>query len=294
MLRSPWNARCIASLMLAWTLGGCASPPGEPRLAMRLVEDEISLHEPMVVELAIENPTSTTIEVDLGTAGIEALEIEILGRDNRNVERIAPALGPKTWHAGGNLRLQPDEEYRSHLVLGQWFALQEPGDYEVIIEFTGPVVDQRGGEVEVERRFELPLRVLPRDPERLREVAGKLVQKACQSRDLEAAYEGAQVLSTIDDPTVVPYLEDALRCSYTTQGIAIAALGKRATPDSISVLLSAAVAEDPLLADLARHVLESLLRGEPTSITPELRRRMERVLETSEAKPAPDGNEEAR
>lgn len=259
---------------------------------MRLAEEEISLHEPVVVELAIENPSPSTIEVDLGVAGIEALEIEILDRNNRKVERIAPALGPEVWHTGGKVSLQPNEGYRSGLVLSQWFALEEPGDYEVIIEFTGPVVSQAGGDVEVERRFNLPLRVLPRNPERLREVAGELVQRACQNRDLEAAYEAAQVLSTIDDPAVIPFLRDSLQCSYTTQGIAVAALGHLATNEAVSVLLAAAEAEDRELADLARHALETLLRGERTSITPDLRSRIEAVLETSESDRVPGGNEQ--
>jgi len=253
---------------------------------MRLTLDEVTLHEPVVVELAIENPSSEPIQIDLGVAEIEALDIEVQGRDGGTVERFAPQFGPTTWHTGGKIRLRPDEEYRSDVVLGQWFAFGAPGEYEVVIEFTGSITRETGAEVEVERLFILPLRVLPRNPHRLREVARELAEGACQSRDLGAAYDAAQVLSTIDDPVVVPFLEELLGCNYTAQGMAAAALGRLGrlgTTEAITPLLTAAKSDDPDLADVAQHVLSSLLRQEATPIAHEWRERIERVVETSDS-----------
>lgn len=270
--------RLPAALVLTSALASCGNSAVGPGLSMKLSRDEVTLHEPVVVEFAFRNPTDHRIDLDLGVAEVGALDFEILPAEAGSVERIAPTLGPTEWHTGGKVGVEPGEIYRSRILLNRWFAIRSPGTYEVVGEFIGTVTQEDLTPVEVERHFVLPLRVLPRDPQQLLATAGELVQAACQTRDLDAAYEAAKTLSTIDDTAVVPSLEKLLDCGYTAQVAAVAALGRIDAPEAVTVLLEAAQGNDPALSELARTGLRSQVQRRGSEIPSDLRRRIEGVL----------------
>lgn len=266
------------TLIVASAILSCGSSAGEPVFSIGLTQREVSLHEPVFVEVTVDNTRSKPIEIDLGVAEVGALRLEVVPRDGGSVESSGPPIGPVTFHAGGKVNVEPGESYRSRHLLSRWFAITSPGRYDVVAEFTGAVHEGDSTAVEVARRFVLPLEVTPRDPERLQEAARSLAETACQNRDLAAAHQAATALGSIDDPVVVPFLEGLLGCSYTVQVAAASGLGRIGTTEAITALLGAAESGDPNLAEVARTVLRNLLTQESAPLGPELRDRIGEVL----------------
>lgn len=278
MLRNRSDAHLPAVLILTSALASCGSSADASGLSMGLVRDEVSLHEPVVVEVTFLNAIDQGVHIDFGVAEVEELDFEIVPRDEGSVERIAPTLGPKEWHTGGLIKVQPGAVYRSRVLLNRWLAINSPGAYEVVAEFTGTVTREDATAVAVQRRFVLPLRVQPRDPQRLVELADDLARTACQGHDLGAAYDAAKTLATIKDAVVVPSLAKLLDCGYTEQGIAVGALGEIGGPEAIAALLTAAEGDDAALADLARIGLRTQVQQHGSEIPADLRRRIEEAI----------------
>lgn len=268
-----------AVAMAISALANCGSSTPESMLSVELPENEVSLHEPVYLEIALKNESRERVEADLGVAKIGAFSFAILPEEGGDVARGASPVGPTSFHTGNKVELEPGEHYQSRHLLNEWFTIDSPGSYRVKVLFTGKVTNEDSDEVPVAKEFSLPLTVHPRDPERLQEIARPLLETACQSRDLAASLDAARTLSHIDDVAITGFLVEMLECSFTVQVEAVSGLRRLGTTESIDALIEAAQGSDQALAELAAGVLRSHASRLGPRLDPDQRRRIEEVLQ---------------
>lgn len=272
--RSTLAAAVIAMSAFA----SCGSSPPEEMLSVELVPDVVTLHEPVFVEIGLQNESTQRVEADLGIARIGEFAFRIVAVSGGAVSKLFQPVGPTIFHTGGDIVLQPGERYSARHLLNEWFTIDSPGKYLVNVRFTGTVIAEEPGELPVPREFSLPLKVLARDPERLQALGRTLLASACQSRDLGAALNAAKTLSHLEDAAMTPFLAAMLECSYLVQVEAIAALARQDTTEALDALIRAARGSDIALAELARNALRWQISRRSPQLEPDLRQRIEEAL----------------
>jgi hypothetical protein len=169
----------------------------------------------------------------------------------------------------GNISLEPDEEYVQRLLANEWYQFVVPGDYEIEIRLTSPIVTQFGAMIEPVSSDPLILHVHPRNPEQLDQKCQNLYHIAIESSDIAVASEAAIALSYVCDPIAVPYLEMVLRKGRSAWQYAIPGLARVANARAIEILISVMRAQDTesgsalarfVLAELSNQVQEPSLR----------------------------------
>lgn len=267
-----------AAVAAALAFASCGSASPEELLSVELSPEEVTLHEPVFVEIALKNDGPGAVEADFGVAKIGAFRFEIAPETGGEVKKIGSPVGPTMFHTGSKVELRPGEHYRARHLLTEWLRISSPGKYAVNVRFTGTVTNESSEKLPVAREFSLPLTVRPRDPERLRELGVSLLETACQSRDLDASQNAAKELGHLDDTAITSFLVEMLGCGYLAQVEAVAGLVRLGTAEALEALIVAAEGGDQDLAQVARIALRSQISRRGPQLEPGLRRRIEEVL----------------
>ena len=128
---------------IAFVLGSIAAvhanPSGQsrPQDAISLgMPASLTLHEPIVAVLAIENTRNEPLQVDLGGDRTDNLRVTL----RQGSAAPAPSLRLATGgiRSGGEFSIAPGERYQQRLVLDDWFVFDRPGAYEVDIRLSWP------------------------------------------------------------------------------------------------------------------------------------------------------------
>ncbi len=227
-------------------------------LSVGLVRTTVTLHEPIRLQIIASNSTDFPISLDFGEANLANFTFEAIPAGGGVVEKLPSPLGAIGFSAGSRVNLAKGESYRGKILLNEWFFFASPGDYNVVVHFSGSA-KSRGADLPIQRMFALSLHIEPRDPDLLASVARKLERVACQSRDLAGGYEAARTLAYLRDPAVVPSLAGMLRCGLVPGVAAVRGLKGIGTREAILQLIGAAKGKDKELADSARRALRDLI-----------------------------------
>jgi hypothetical protein len=229
------------------------------RVSYSLLQDHITLHEPVILNFAIENDTSVTLLVNLGANRKEVFAFTIRKPDGSNVE-----LPPKRAEGSsmiGRVSLQPAQDFKQKLLLNEWFDFAKPGQYEIAVRLVKPEVTPRGFniyDISDTPEFRITLDVQPRDPARLKELCVQLKDQIIKAVTVDEATEPAEALSYVNDPIAVPYLAEVLKSDRLLEAYAISGLERIGTDEAIKALEVASRSRNRDVALMAKRALERL------------------------------------
>lgn len=268
--------RALPVLVTA-VLAVCSVEDGRPAFAQAAgtvslryeMPSVLTLHEPFVVHVTVENGLPANLVVDFGGNCTAASRVFVRTPSGKTVQIDPdPATGPEKFSAPCRVRVGQMQRYSRTLLLNNGFRFVDLGPYERQIQFTGSIRTDGGLPVAVERTGSLYVDLMPRDKAQLRatceRLAGAVLTNLASSAGDEKI-QGARALAAIDDPVAVESLERVVVAGDFSVGfMAIDALTRIGNAEARGVLERVASgSSDPDLARLARLRLQSLKSREP-------------------------------
>jgi len=246
-------------VFVAGTLAGQTTTDVPLTVSFSAPESAPSLHEPVYIDVTIQNRSAQTIEVDLGIkrkANFQFIIETPGGVTVRPPRLISSGIGPLS-----RIPVGSGQTYQQRLLLNEWFQFDLPGDYSVKATLLATVRSVEGATLKKEWSGQIPLWVQPRNEDRLRSICQDLVEAAVNPHDSRIARDAAFALSYIVDPVAVPYLEQVLKESYFGKELAIQGLGRISNAEAVRVLRSAMADAD---AELKMLIQRELMRARNT------------------------------
>lgn len=242
-------AGCVFLLLAA---NVAAQEPALSEASVALEKTVISAGEPVILDIAVQNPSATALDVDPGYDW-ENVEIKVVDPDGRSWTRppAAPRQGMKFSNA---VHLDAGAATTIWVVANDWFKFDEPGAYQIEVVLRGTL---RSGAT-----AHLSLRVQQKNPDALKAACSALLERVSNSQTSSESLVAAKALSDVNDSVVVPYLAAALkRREFVPQ--MISALARLNTDEALNALAEASKSHDPETSSQARAALSALRH--PTS-----------------------------
>lgn len=227
--------------MAASVLSGRCFSQALPVVSWEISTPRISLREPVLIKLNVNNQTNEVVILQLGVDFKEALSVRIITPDGNMLLR--PTMQMSGIRASGRVRIEPGAHYSREYVVDDWYDFTSPGKYGIGMDLSLPIMVG-------DRNVRLPGEVFQSvlidvyDPAALRQRCEALLTRILQpvlSGDVAAAQDADQAmwaLSSVHDPVVVPYLARALKSLDSgAQLLALRTLEKFLTAESIGVLI---------------------------------------------------------
>jgi len=221
------------------------------------VQQDFSLHEPIVVSFSVHNGLSRPIKLTLGAQGKQFFKLSLTTPDGRVFEsdrRAGSTVSVVTFDGEGEKVLAPGENYHQPLLINQWFAFDAPGQYLLTSQLSTSIEVSGDGTLPPQTQS-TRFRVSPRDPARLEKVCSELIKHVENATNVEAEREPALALSYINDPIAVPYLAQMLSHHRLNYRLAIAGLERIGNDAAIEVLLTTMNDTYGDMGDLSRQAL---------------------------------------
>jgi hypothetical protein len=269
-------------------LGAAQITTQSPTVSMSYeVKRVLTLFEPVVLKLFIDNPRDTQLAVDLGRNFFGNLQLSLRKPDGRVVP--ADPSRPKRLedsHEGRHLLIDAGGQYSRRHTLDEWFDFEQVGDYELTVMFTGSVHPGTGFDLgrqgasgfrsltwnewqNVQRShaaaidiptMSLRFRILPHNDAVLRGNCETLIQEA-YSHDWREAVSAANILAYMKGPTAAENLArllDPQKPPYVSsvEFIAIEGLARAGTEQARLALLEATSHPNRGVASFAQNRLE--------------------------------------
>jgi hypothetical protein len=227
-------------------------------ISFKMLEPTVTLHEPVRVEFSVYNGLPEQIQFDLGfnRKGSFDFFITAPGENKVHLHRLSEE-GPGRI---GRLSLATGQTYTQVILLNEWYRFVRPGEYEIEARLIRLLQTQTGIAIESNRTNQMHLRILAANPERLKLVCQALAKVAIEAPTFLEASEAALALSFMEDPSVVPCLEDVLHKSRMVKAQAAVGLGRIANREAIEILISSLNSGDPELISVVRAVLKDASR----------------------------------
>jgi hypothetical protein len=200
------------------------------------------LHEPVVVQVTLNNRTTGSVRVDFGGDFVEAFRLSLIGPDGQR--RALPPLLRKGIVFGGSVDIAALASYTRPLILNEWISFQTPGAYRVEVSLLG-----------IANSAVASITILPRDARRLNTVCAELARNALEASSFVEASLLARTLSFAVDPDAVPHLK---KVAEENDGLAPTALaGLTRIADRSAIMALHALSNNPSkeLSVLARGSL---------------------------------------
>jgi hypothetical protein len=218
--------------------------------------EDISLHEPVLLQLTIENRSTERIKVDLGTDGKENLKLQITYPDGRVVEPQSPYTGG--FARTGRIRISANDSFSRQYVLDEWVTFDEPGRYVVRAEIQSPIVVDNSEIHPPAPAQSLNVNIGARDEIRLREVSENFARIAVSARGSEAKSDAALALSYVMDPVAVPYVSSVLQQTDSVDWLLVQGLVRHGTEQARAELIELSQSPNEERSALARDALRRL------------------------------------
>jgi hypothetical protein len=196
-----------------------AVPQNRVTLTLR-APAEVSLHEPVIVEIVLANESQEPVTADFGGRHVGRFEFRLIDpKGGKQVYRPSVSnepltsfisqpftLGPQVpTDRNSNREILPSVE-RQRVVLNQGLKFAETGRYSLTVAFDGTVRPGADVKNEVGRLWSREVLVSDRDEARLKAALGNLADQALRCCGVDSSV-ATSALSAVDDPIVIPYLE---------------------------------------------------------------------------------------
>lgn len=226
-------------------------------ISFKMLEPTVTLHEPVRVDFSIHNGLPEQIEFDLGFN--RKGNFDFIVTEAGNIKKHLPRLSEEGPGRIGRLSLDTGQTYSQILLLNEWYHFIRPGEYEIEARFLGALRTQSGSVMKLDHTNQMHLQILPANPAQLKTVCQALAKVAIGASTFVQASEAALALSFMEDPEVVPCLEEVLQKGKLVRAQAAVGLGRIANREAIEILISHLSSGDPELVSLVRYVLKEIV-----------------------------------
>jgi hypothetical protein len=201
--------RCALLLICLWVLGftvSIATAQDALSLSFSMPESSVTLHEPVLVEVTIENPLNENIHFDLGPERKANFRFIITDPARSTVTPSGPEEGG--FRSSGDISLEPRAKYTQSLLVNEWYQFPKAGNYEIQLKVVDLAIKTVSGTVLSNQALSssVRLQIDPPDPARLSYICQRLAESARTSSGLAKRSEDAAALSYVVDPVAIPYL----------------------------------------------------------------------------------------
>lgn len=230
------------------------------RVSLTPTTIEVTLQEPVFLELTIENGRNEEVNVDLGHGRKTNLLFSVL--DEAGTRRTIPPFIQRGISRPGRISISPNTIYRQKLWLDEWYGFTTPGQYMFEMDLLGKITNVAGVSVPTALTGQVSVTVLAHDEEKLRVAYQQLAETVIHSKDWGTQDRAARALSYAVDPVAVPSLTQVLRHGeLPVKFSAVMGLTRIANAEAIQVLRAEAKNHDPgTNADIAL-MLERIKSG---------------------------------
>jgi len=245
---TPYKYALAGLVMLA--TGGSPWQLEAVRLRYNL-PTSVSLGEPVVVTMTVENASSKPTAVDLGWNRVGAFMFQVLepgGTRRQFKPTIEEGIAKNSI-----VRVQPNDSFEQWVVLDEWFEFRRAGNYSVSISIDTTTARRLGASLSVPGEGPQVVRVEPRNDVRLRRRCQELLSLIVprSPRFLEAL----KVLTHVSDPVAVPYLRQVLAADPAFGSQIVAGLERIKNPEAIAVLEKLSTGSDAEVRAAAKAAL---------------------------------------
>ena len=242
------------ALVLAIAAGQIARGPAEDVLVF-VGPARVTLREPVIIDVTLRNEADEPLEIDLGLSDVTNYEFQLQAPDG-TIRRLRPEGRDGIQALGG--WTVPARRMQAHwIVLSEWFAITQHGNYALGIRFVGSAT-RRGRAAEISRSSLLEFEVLPSNDEALRQTCRRLAE-GVRDPVVDRSQRSVRALSTIIDPIAAPFLADAAEFD-PSPSVEMRTLVRIGGPEAVAALERLTRNPDPVKARMAKGSLEILAR----------------------------------
>lgn len=228
-------------------------------LEFRPAGDQVTLHEPVWVDLTIHNRSAKPVEVDLGHNAKSNLAFVV--STAAGMRLVLPHASEEGLGVSGEITIEPGRSHTERYLLNEWYAFPDAGIYTIEASLSGSPRPGRRS-ITTSAPQSLTVIVAPRDETRLEAVVKQLGASAIHEKNTEKRMAAANALSLIDDPVAVPYLIQLLRSRSWSRADAARGLARIATPAALAALVDALNDPDPEFRAVVHwHLEQARKRG---------------------------------
>ncbi len=263
-----------AGVLLSIRLSVSGTPePGKVTISFSPRVTQLTLREPVMLNLRIDNGLSRPIKVNLGKDFKENFLISVTRPDVSFFH--APQIKREGIGLIGIASIAPGQTYNQKLLLNEWVDFNAQGRYEVEIRLSGTGQENT---TTIVTGNKVTFEIGPKDTSKLDKVCGSLGKDIASASSYQRAAEAALALSYVRDPVAVPYLERVLRSGHLVERMAVEGLEQIGNREAVQVLVSSLKTRAGDTAILARSALE---RIESNTQDPAIREAIKRALSRS-------------
>lgn len=254
------NTLAICALLISHNLADQA------KLAVTYDMNRFVTHgEPILLTYTLRNLSTDVISLQVGTGDRSYLRIEVTGPGNRtqvmppeDYELRVPRI-PLTGRSGR-------QGMQGYLLLSKWVTFDETGDYRIGITWEGEAAegppDQPGTPLTFERSATLVVRVVRHNSRALLQRGQNWLALATGPEpNITKQRRAAEALSLIQDPIVIPLLEQLIKSGKGFESYPFQALVRFGGSEARRVLSALARHQNKDLAARAQRALEQLQKG---------------------------------
>jgi len=216
------------------------------------------LGEPIFVDLQVTNLRAAPASIDLGGDGKTDLLVTVTGHDGRSTAVRLPSGGLK---ASGEHLLGAGATYTERLILNEWNAFREAGDYDVTVA----LVPEFGLAADAPPMADLHVKVGPRDEAKLRAMAQAFADQAIAGDNVADHDAAALALSHVSDPAAIPEMARVLASSSSAGPALVVPLARLGGASAVEPALNS---PNPDVRAAADRALRALHDGKPLSFDP--------------------------
>jgi hypothetical protein len=234
---------------LTWSGSSSAVPLAESlahQVSYHLEHESVGQGEPVLVDVDLENLTSSPTEIGLGGDGNGNIDIKLVKPDGERVAR-RPIDGRNRLVFSGKVHLEPGGTYREVIVLNEWVDFDQIGSYVV----------EMGLKSSPSLMVRLDVKVSAKDISVLELRCSELLSRITGEASAQESIASAKALSFIDDPIVVPYWEKLLDRSDFGDN-AVSALARVGNNAAAKALISKMDIADQQIRESIRRALRTL------------------------------------
>lgn len=254
----------FATVVIALILRGAGAGATRASVAIAFTAPAtVSLHEPVIVQMTIQNTTGGPIEIDYGADRLEHVRVEHTSpagaQDTTPLTLYDPNQAEVLQEVILDRRLDTGATYAQDVLLSKNFDFSALGTHRVSIEFRGAIADASHGLADVTgRQATLLIDVQARDETRLRRACAALADQMLHGRTLDERVP-ATALAYVADPVAQPFLLQLIEARRQTSR-AVRGLARIGTPDARDALVQLTSSTDREISDVAKDALRRFRR----------------------------------
>lgn len=249
--------------LLSWAVGlAVTAVPAQDSVpfSFSLRNSRVTLHEPVIVELTVENKLSDTIKFQLGFNRKANFRLNVLEPGHARV--LPPGLKEGGFGRLGDISVGPSETFKQNVLLNEWYEFPQVGTYQIQLKLVDLALNADDGTLlfnEVSSTV-MHLEVQPRDPKRLAAVCKSLAESTGIGGVYAKQIDDAMALSYVVDPVAIPYLIELTR-NPLFYGLGVRGLARIASTEGVEEVFSKLGTTNPNLRGAVRQRLDCIKRG---------------------------------